>query len=133
MPYLEKYKQCYEEERQNWGDRWKNSDRLFIKFDGSPCNPTSCGKWLAELLLSFGMRKVSPHALRHTNITILLRNGVSAKIVAKWAGHANPAVTLSTYAHFLDEDENVSEIVLIKFLGKTKKREMMSFNNSLFS
>ena len=117
MPYLEKYKQCYEEERQNWGDRWENSDRLFIKFDGSPCNPTSCGKWLAELLLSFGMRKVSPHALRHTNITILLRNGVSAKIVAKWAGHANPAVTLSTYAHFLDEDENISADCIDKILG----------------
>lgn len=63
------------------------------------------------------MRKVAPHSLRHTNITILLRNGVSAKIVAKWAGHANPAVTLSTYAHFLDEDENVSADCIDKILG----------------
>ena len=105
---LQEYKEWYEQERINWGDRWIDSDRLFIRENGDACNPTSPGKWLAEILLANGMRKVSPHSLRHTNITILLRNGVSAKIVAKWAGHANPAVTLSTYAHFLDEDENVS-------------------------
>lgn len=50
-------------------------------------------------------------------ITNLLRNGVSTKIVAKWAGHANSAVTLSTYAHFLDEDENVSADCIDKILG----------------
>ncbi len=49
-------------------------------------------------------------------ITNLLKNGVSAKIVAKWAGHANSAVTLSTYAHFLD-DENVSADCIDKILG----------------
>lgn len=37
-----------------------------------------------------------------------LRAKISPKIVAKWAGHANPAVTLSVYAHFLNEDEEVS-------------------------
>lgn len=42
---------------------------------------------------------------------------VFAKIVAKWAGHANSAVTLSTYAHFLDEDENVSADCIDKILG----------------
>ena len=108
LPILQEYKQWYDNERENWGDKWVNSDRLFIRDNGEACNPTSPNKWLTEILLANGMRKVSPHSLRHTNITILLRNGVSAKIVAKWAGHANPAVTLSTYAHFLDEDENVS-------------------------
>ena len=105
---MQEYKAWYDQERIGWGDKWVDSDRLFIRENGDACNPTSPGKRLAEILLSNGMRKVSPHSLRHTNITILLRNGVSAKIVAKWAGHANPAVTLSTYAHFLDEDENVS-------------------------
>ena len=50
-------------------------------------------------------------------ITNLLKNGVSAKIVAKWAGHANPAVTLSTYTHFLDEDESASADCINKILG----------------
>ena len=50
-------------------------------------------------------------------ITNLLKNGVSAKIVAKWAGHATLPVPLSTYAHFLDEDKNVSADCIDKILG----------------
>ena len=38
------------------------------------------------------------------------------KIVAKLAGHANPNVTLSTYAHFLDEDNDEASQVMDEFL-----------------
>ena len=60
---------------------------------------------------------VTNYEIMKKYLTILLISGVSAKIVAKWAGHANPAVTLSTYAHFLDEDENVSADCIDKILG----------------
>ena len=37
------------------------------------------------------------------------------KVVAKLAGHANPNVTLLTYAHFLDEDNDEVSQVMGKF------------------
>lgn len=123
VEYLKEYKKWYDQERENWGDKWVDSDRLFIQCDGKPCNPTSCRKWLHEILIINGIRLVSPHSLRHTNITMLLRNKVSPKIVAKWAGHANPAVTLSTYAHFLDEDENVSAECIDSIFENNKKED----------
>lgn len=123
VPILKEYKEWYDKERENWGDKWVNSDRLFIRDNGDACNPTSCNKWLKEILLSNGMRVVSPHSLRHTNITMLLRHKISPKIVAKWAGHANPAVTLATYAHFLDEDENVSANCIDTIFESNKKED----------
>lgn len=123
IPILKEYKEWYDNEQVNWGDKWVNSDRLLIRDNGDACNPTSCNKWLKEILFANGMRIVSPHSLRHTNITMLLRNKISPKIVAKWAGHANPAVTLSTYAHFLDEDENVSADCIDKIFENNKKED----------
>lgn len=52
------------------------------------------------------------HALRHTFASTLLSRGVSVKAVADWLGHANPTITLSTYAHLMPADEDVARAVL---------------------
>lgn len=44
---------------------------------------------------------VTSHVMRHTFATWLLLNGVGAQVVAQLLGHANPAITLKTYAHLL--------------------------------
>ena len=53
-----------------------------------------------------GIRIVSPHSLRHTNITIQLRNKIPPKAVARFAGHSDASVTLNIYSHFLEKDED---------------------------
>ncbi|MFT3854799.1 MAG: tyrosine-type recombinase/integrase [Ilumatobacteraceae bacterium] len=52
------------------------------------------------------------HDLRHTFASTLLSAGVSVKAVADWLGHANPAITLSTYAHLMPVDEDRARTVL---------------------
>jgi integrase len=37
---------------------------------------------------------------------------VSVKAVSGWLGHANPMITLSTYAHLMPADEEVARAVL---------------------
>jgi integrase len=37
---------------------------------------------------------------------------VSVKAVADWLGHANPTITLGTYAHLMPADEDVARAVL---------------------
>lgn len=107
IPILKELKEWQDKERENRGDKWVESDRLFIRDNGEACNPTSGGKWLKEVLLENNLKLVSPHSLRHTNITMLLRANVPVKIVSRWAGHSNPDITLKIYAHYLDEDEEV--------------------------
>lgn len=45
-----------------------------------------------------GVRKLTPHCLRHTYVTRLQKNGVPIEIIAKLAGHSNVDVTVG-YTH----------------------------------
>lgn len=45
------------------------------------------------------------HAFRHTCASLLIAEGRSIVQVSRWLGHATPAFTLSTYAHWLDGDD----------------------------
>ena len=48
-----------------------------------------------------GLPYVAPHSARHSFISTLQMQGIEVGLVAKLAGHANAAVTLSHYTHAL--------------------------------
>jgi integrase len=50
-----------------------------------------------------GLEWVSFHAFRHTCASQLFANGRNVKQVSVWLGHADPAFTLRTYIHLLDD------------------------------
>ena len=61
-------------------------------------------KSLQKALIRANIKKqVTFHALRHTHASILLSKGVQLLTVSKRLGHADPNITLQTYAHILDE------------------------------
>jgi integrase len=64
---------------------------------------------------------VTFHALRHTHLTHLLREGVPVHIVASRAGHANANITLSTYAHLLGGDDERAAAQAEAMLRRTLK------------
>ncbi|WP_426565346.1 tyrosine-type recombinase/integrase [Angustibacter sp. McL0619] len=45
------------------------------------------------------MDRIRLHDLRHTALTLMTLQGVPLPVVAAWAGHADAAFTLRTYAH----------------------------------
>lgn len=51
--------------------------------------------------------KVTPHLLRHTHATELVRNGWKMAYVQKRLGHSNIQTTVNTYTHLTDEDLRV--------------------------
>lgn len=52
--------------------------------------------WL-PFLKKLGLPPVTPHSARHSYISTLQAEGVEIALVAKIAGHSNPAVTLGIY------------------------------------
>ena len=48
-------------------------------------------------LMAAGVRYVTHHSARHSFVSVLQAQGVEVGLVAKLAGHANPAVTLGHY------------------------------------
>ena len=52
---------------------------------------------------SVGLPWVTFHSLRHTCASLLFAAGKNIKQVQEWLGHADPAFTLRTYVHLMDE------------------------------
>jgi len=58
---------------------------------------------LKEVLDRLNIERITVHGLRHTHISVLLYLGVNVLYVSKRAGHADTNITMSTYAHVLEE------------------------------
>ena len=52
-----------------------------------------------------GVRPFKLHCTRHTYASLALAAGKSVRWVAEQLGHANPELTLRTYAHVLQHEE----------------------------
>ena len=48
------------------------------------------------------------HSLRHTFASLLIANGLNVVFVSRQLGHANPTVTLSTYAHLFQQADHAA-------------------------
>lgn len=51
-----------------------------------------------------GIEKVTPHLLRHTHATELIKSGWEMAYVQKRLGHKHIQTTIDTYTHLSDED-----------------------------
>lgn len=74
-------------------------DLVFTDGFGAPLNPDTVSKSFSRLVRGLGYPKLRLHDLRHTAATLMLRQGVHAKIVSEMLGHSSVALTLDTYSH----------------------------------
>ena len=52
-----------------------------------------------------GLVGVTPHALRHTAVSIWLQRGIEPLRIARWAGHADSSFLQRVYGHLLTDPE----------------------------
>ena len=60
---------------------------------------------LPRLVERAGLRRMTPHVLRHGVATLMVAAGVHMRVVAEQLGHANPSMTAKTYAHVSPGDQ----------------------------
>jgi integrase/recombinase XerD len=79
------------------------SPALFLNSSGKRLTTQGIANVIAQLREEAGIeRHVTPHMLRHTVATLLLRNGVDIRIVQEFLGHAS-IVTTQRYTHVTKE------------------------------
>lgn len=77
---------------------------LFPGYKDSPIRPRGIGYIIAGIGEKAGLgQHLSPHCLRHTFATRLLRRGVNLRVVQELLGHAN-LTTTQIYTHVVAED-----------------------------
>lgn len=126
-------KQAKEQEKAV--DTWQNTGAVFATETGNYTHPDNLARGLGsiiewsdpkefttkrckvlpvksrarlEIIVRAGERlpALSPHDLRHTAATLMLRRGVPVEVVSRILGHSKVSVTLDIYRHVLDSEKN---------------------------
>lgn len=79
------------------------SPALFLNASGERLSTQGMANIIAQFRLDAGIeRHVTPHMLRHTVATLLLKNGMDIRVVQEFLGHASIATT-QRYTHVVKE------------------------------
>ena len=79
------------------------SQALFVNASGGRLSTQGITNVIARLRRQARIKRhVTPHMLRHTVATLLLRNGVDIRVVQEFLGHASIATT-QRYTHITKE------------------------------
>lgn len=90
-------------ERIAAGSLWEDFDLVFAQVNGKPIDPRrDWSDWHALLDLA-GVRSARLHDARHTAATLLLQQGVPARVAMQILGHSQISLTLGTYSHVVPE------------------------------
>lgn len=124
---LQKYKEWQDGIREDLGNLWVESNRLFTKDKGEPMHTDTLSKWFKNFINKNNLSDLNFHGLRHTSATLLSAMGIGIPSISKGLGHSKPSTTSYIYAHALKRvDHHASEIIgnalsLDKFAGSLKE------------
>jgi integrase len=96
---LERRRELQLVEQQTAGPMWHNTDLVFTTAIGTPIHPRNDYRAFRHLITKAGLRHVRLHDLRHTAASLLLAEGVAARVVMEILGHSQISITLNTYTH----------------------------------
>lgn len=80
---------------------WQDSGLVFTTRTGGPVHPSTLNRWFKRTLQRAGLPHQRFHDLRHACATLLLAQGVPARVVMDLLGHSGIAITLNLYSHVL--------------------------------
>ena len=89
------------EDRLRIGRSYEGFDLVFATAVGGPIDPSNLRRAWLVILDAAGLDRVPFHSLRHSHASLLMQQGVNAKIVSERLGHSGIAITLQTYSHIL--------------------------------
>jgi integrase len=93
----------YAQEKLALGLAHADSGYVACNEAGQPYTPGALTHMWHKLAKTAGVRPIRLHDARHSCGTALHLRGVPLAVIAKWLGHANPAITANIYAHSQDE------------------------------
>ncbi|OXM85815.1 tyrosine-type recombinase/integrase [Paenibacillus rigui] len=121
---LKELQQHMRKERLKINDRWQGGEHNFVfcSWDGKPLAQNRPTKWWRELFDRHPQLKyIRFHDLRHTSATLLINQGVHAKIISNRLGHSKISTTMDTYGHVIQSADVAAAQKLDTLFQKTKK------------
>ena len=103
MSMLKDLKAEQDKERMRLGNKWVESDRLFVKWNGEPINTRTHDGWFREFCQEHNFKFCGIHSFRHLHCSMLINAGVDVVAVSGDLGHSCISTTLNLYSHMFQE------------------------------
>lgn len=124
MDMLWELKQEQDAECARLGDKWQDTDRLFIKWDGRPMHNNTPYYWFTEFCENNNIRFCDIHSLRHLHASLLINAGVDVVAVSGDLGHAQVSTTSNIYCHMFQEAQaRTSQAIAEALVFDQKKKQ----------
>ena len=104
------------ERRRTLGKSYNAMNLVCFRETGQPYTSNVLQHQYKKLLHSAGLPDIRFHDLRHTNATLMLRNGIPAKVVSSMLGHSSIQLTMDTYSHVLPDMQEGAADAMDKLL-----------------
>ncbi|WP_029423282.1 site-specific integrase [Alicyclobacillus macrosporangiidus] len=99
MEALRWHRQQQDRVRLQMGDAYDDQDMVLATAYGRPLSQNTLAHVWQRLLAKIDVPRIRFHDLRHTHASLLLQQGVQAKVVSERLGHSTITTTLDTYTH----------------------------------
>lgn len=96
---LQEHLQKISEEKERYGEGYNDYDLVCPTYNGNPCDFRSLTQLWKKLIKKSEIPDIRFHDLRHTRVTIMLKQSIHPKIVSERLGHKRVGITLKTYSH----------------------------------
>ncbi|KRC50306.1 MULTISPECIES: tyrosine-type recombinase/integrase [unclassified Nocardioides] len=100
VPLPQHVTEALKEHQSRFGGQW-----VFTTSNGTQVNPRTFNRRAFATALTKAKLSCRVHDLRHTAISLWIRQGVDLPRIKAWAGHTDAAFTLNTYAKFFPTDD----------------------------
>jgi integrase len=102
--------QC-KKDRLKLEEKWEGGERFFVfcNWNGKPFYTKTPGDMWRRFIRKYPqMKYIRFHDLRHTSATLLINQGVHAKIISNRLGHSNIGTTMNVYGHAIESADKAA-------------------------
>ncbi len=126
MDMLKEYKAEQDEQALNCGDKWVETDRLYVKWNGELMQNGTPYFWLNEFCDKHNLPFYGLHSFRHLFASLLVNSGVDIVTVSGALGHSTVSTTSNVYCHMLQEAQAKVSDAVSNVLNFNKKEPKVS-------
>ncbi len=108
---LKVYKEEQEKLKHKLGNKWVDSNKVFINDFGGLIHPDTPSKIFKKIREKNNLPHMKFHGLRHTSASLQIYEGVHMKVISKRLGHSSCSTTDLIYSHVDDSlDKEVANV-----------------------
>ena len=111
----------YSERKLMLGPEWIDSPAVIRGVWGSPMYGTLPLKHLNAFQEEYGLKRITLHQLRHTNVSAMIALGLDIKTIQERGGYSTARTPLEIYGHlFTQQDQKIAADIYDRMLGNNE-------------